>query len=91
MRIDTDAPQRDLLTGLEQGSEFGKLPNTVRSPVAAKKYEDDRLPAALGGQRELASILIFEREVWRGVAGGNGPRGLGSHSMTGDAEAGTQA
>ena len=49
MRIDTDAPQRDLLTGLEQGSEFGKLPNAVRSPVAAKKYQDDWLPAALSG------------------------------------------
>ncbi|MEO7728836.1 MAG: hypothetical protein ABIS45_16415 [Burkholderiales bacterium] len=49
MRIWADAPQRDLLAGLEQGSEFGKLPNAVRSPVAAKKYQDDRLPAALGG------------------------------------------
>ena len=45
-RIRADTPQRDLLAGFEQGSEFGKLPNTVRSPVAAKEYEDDRLPAA---------------------------------------------
>ena len=46
-RIRADTPQRDLLAGFEQGSEFGKLPNTVRSPVAAKKYQDNRLSAAL--------------------------------------------
>jgi len=67
--IDADGQQADLLVGFEQGSELGKLPSAVRSPVAAVEDQHHRPLFPLCGQGDRAPILIFEREFGRPVAG----------------------
>ncbi len=42
VRINADRQQADLLAGLEERSELGKLPGTVGSPVAAVEDQHQR-------------------------------------------------
>src|SRR5688572_24532239 len=66
--IAADAPQCNRLAGLEQRSELGKLPNAVRSPVAAIEDQHHRPLAALRGEALAAAVLVGEREIRRLLA-----------------------
>src|SRR5262249_33093693 len=69
--VHADAPQRGLLARLEKGSQLGKLPSAVRSPVAAVEHQHYRSLAALGGKGVAPALLVFEREFGSDLARAN--------------------
>ena len=70
VRVNADGEDFDFVAVLffEQRFQLSKLNVAVRSPVAAIEDEHDGLLAAIIGERDGFAVLIFEREIGRGLA-----------------------